>query len=582
MSVSTAALVISAAVSVALIARLLLRGAGKSVSVGSHIGYTVVIVGVCAGLWVFLLMAADWCVARIASARSYVAGHRRRAVRIGLLVGAVPIMIALLYWVSVARRAGTPGLATGARVAAEVLGACGLSGGTVFLTLRPYLVGPRAGRRVRRFAAGASAWLTCGILLIALRVGTPGWVLVGVFGILMYGWLLFSDHRGMAGDGDFFRCYTGMAYATVGALLWLHVMSLTTLARWAGETALAVLTGAIASGVVWRRLRRAGRGLSRFAFAGATTVLAYVLFLLFDDQMLGGPLEAPLLVLMLWLSVRLWRWMSDEDRRLAVGAGADVVFALTLGSVLVVSLAWLANVLDLPPVEVGVLRDIASSVGQSAEIAPWIWGLVYGLLTAAYLTAAFGVRRSRALVRRMESARLTPAVAAARRTSTVLGIGLMLMAFLGLAAPPAVGPVLSHRIRERYTVAAQDRLTADDAVAVYQAIAQQLARSPANVAVLIEMFEDIHKQHPPTHGGDQPTSGELALSLRMGELQGRAAAVEQAASDPSDPVTDGRPDAEAAAEQSTDQQLARPLQDVSDLETRLAEEQGARERAEES
>src|SRR5581483_221651 len=101
---------------------------------------------------------------------------------------------------------------------------------------------------------------------------------------------------------------------------------------------------------IWRRSRES-RPIVRWLGTAATVLVpGYLVFLVLDDQLLGGVLVAPLFPVVVWLGIRLWRRMG-ADRRIAVKAAADVVFALILGAVLVSSLAWLANLLAMPPAE---------------------------------------------------------------------------------------------------------------------------------------------------------------------------------------------------------------------------------------
>ena len=257
--------------------------------------------------------------------------------------------------------------------------------------------------------------------------------------------------------------------------------------------------------------------------------------------------------LLVWQAIRLWRRMA-ASQRIGVKAGADVVFALALGATLVFFLIWLANLLDLPPSEVGALKRLAGSVGKAVEVPPWIWACVYALLTAAFLLVAAGPRRLRAVPRRIASARIVSTVKAMRRTLTMTGIGLMVLALLGLAVPPAIGPIIARQVRDTYTVAAQEELDADAAIAVYQAITAQLSASSPRPVVLVDLLVDVHKADPPDRRTGRPTPAELDLAHRLGALQAKLVAGEPPKLDPPVPA-----------------KLTEPIHDATDLTHRLDE-----------
>jgi hypothetical protein len=403
-----------------------------------------------------------------------------------------------------------------AEVLAHAVLACLVGGVTMLLMLWPYVVGPRAKRSTRIVAAVAGVWLTAVVFLATQHQLTVGGPLAIALMVLVFGWLEWRRRRGSAGDSDYFRGFGAVGCFVFVALLWSRAISPGTVAKFVGETALACALGAVLAVEIWRRLK-----LRRLAWPTSVVALSYVLFLLFDGQMLGGQLEAPLFPLMGWLSMRLWRRMLASDR-VAVKAASDVVFALTLGAVLVLFLVWLANLLNLPAAEVAVLKRTAEIIGRAVDLPWWFWACVYVLLAAVFVLTALGPRRLQPVATRLKSLRLVPAIAVVRRTFIVTRIGLVLMVFLGLVVPPAVGPILGDRIREQYTVAKQAELDAERATAVYQAITAQfrpLTRATANLAVLAQMFDDIHRASPPHKGTDQPTAVELSLARQMGRLQ---------------------------------------------------------------
>jgi hypothetical protein len=69
-----------------------------------------------------------------------------------------------------------------------------------------------------------------------------------------------------------------------------------------------------------------------------------------------------------WGSFLLWRKMTGS-RRLAVKAGADLVFALLLGAQAVLLLVWLANLLGMPRPEVLALRAVLGRAGRLEHVS---------------------------------------------------------------------------------------------------------------------------------------------------------------------------------------------------------------------
>jgi hypothetical protein len=96
-----------------------------------------------------------------------------------------------------------------------------------------------------------------------------------------------------------------------------------------------------------------------------------------------------LLPVTVWLSVGLWRRMNDAER-LWMRAGADLTVALLLGASLVLTLVWLANLLDMPAAEVSALRDAAGRAAVLIDVPWWAWFGLYLALAAA--TLAFALR----------------------------------------------------------------------------------------------------------------------------------------------------------------------------------------------
>lgn len=558
-SVPPVVLVIATAVAVAASARLILRGLGFPTSVGQHVLYDVVIVVVGAVIWCVVAAAAWWVHGRVGPARRYVVEHRGTVTAACLVLVAVAAAITLLFVAATAWRGGVPG--TVAEVVGRILLAVVLGGSTVLITLWPYVIGPRASRGPRIAGAVAAGWLAVGAFLLAIHLFTPGSVLVGGYLLAQYAWILTADKRDMRGEPDFYRGMVASAYLVVGAGFWARIIPAGTVATWAGETALAALIGTATALLIWRAVRDARPIPRRLGMVAIVLVPAYLLFLLFDDQLLGGLLEAPVFPLAGWLAFLLWRHMRTSTR-VIVKAGGDIVFALTAGSVLVLFLAWLANVLALAPAEVEVIKRVASAVRDAVELPPWLWACCYVALTGGYLLAALGPGRFQSIPRRLGALHVVPGVDAVRRTSTVTGIGLMALAFLGLVVPPTATTLLGNEIRQRYTIAAQEELAARDRIAVYQAITTQLRGSPVHLTVLSDLVEEVHHAEPPA-GTDAPSPAELDLAHRLGQLQ--AQTLVGAFNRP-------QPNPEAAA---TEAELDRPIRNVDDLDDRLTRQRQA-------
>jgi hypothetical protein len=552
--------VIATAVAIAASTRFLIRGFGFPTSVGQHILYDVAIVVVGALIWCLVAAIAWWAHGRVGQARRCVVEHRGTVATVCLVLVAVAAVITLLFVAATAWRGGSPG--TVAEVVGRILLAVVLGGGTVLITLWPYVIGPRASRGPRVAGAVAAGWLAVGAFLLAIHHFPPGSVLVGVYLVAQYAWIRTADKREMRGEPDFYRGLVAGAYLVIGAGFWARIIPVGTVAKWAGETALAALVGTVTALLIWRGVRDARPIPRRLGTVAIVLVPAYLLFLLFDDQLLGGLLDVPVFPLAGWLAFRLWRHMRTSTR-VTVKAAGDIVFALTAGSVLVLFLAWLANVLALAPAEVEVIKRVAAAVRYAVELPPWVWACGYVALTGGYLLAALGPSRFQSIPRRLGALHVVPGLDAVRRTFTMTGVGLMALAFLGLVVPPAASTLLGNEIRQRYTIAAQEELEASDRIAVYQAIASQLRGSPVRLTVLAELVEDVHRAEPPATGADTPAPAELNLAHRLGQLQARTLV---------GPFNRPQANPQAAV---TEVELDRPIRNVDDLDDRLTRQQQA-------
>lgn len=489
----------------------------------------------------------------------FAAGHRR-AVWTGLAVaGAWAALLAVAGVVALGWSGGPAGDTAAAVFTA--LCATAVAVLVVSLLLGRLLGGARRGR-VRRIAVALGLYLAVALFLL-LTHRSPGGALVGVaLAVLFFTVPSAAEARAPEAAepyiaflllvGVFALVETGVSYG--GAL------------RVGAQVLLVAVLGTVTVLFVRRLAYWHGR-LGRFATAAAIVPLAYVLYVAFDGQLLGGLWEAPLFVPMVWLVPRLWRRMQN-DRRPLVAAAADLVLAVLLGGVLVLFLAWLANVLDLPPTEVTALRGAADNLGELIDLPWWTWAGTGILLAAVHLTAALGPRRLRRAGELLGRTRLPGALDVLSRTLSVLKTVLLSLVLLGLAGPPAVEPVLGHRIRDRYTADRQEELDARGRTALYQEITLRFTGTPQALPVLTEMLTEVHERTAGHPGQEQPTADARDLAHRMGELQARTFPF-PALFDPGVPSTAATAAEEAAEEAGMDA----PLADSADLTTRLAQEE---------
>jgi hypothetical protein len=343
----------------------------------------------------------------------------------------------------------------------------------------------------------------------------------------------------------------------------------------AGQTLFALGVGTISACLVlhWTR------GLSprwRWLRAPAAAALAgYPLFLLLAGELLGGVDEVALLPILATLVVLGWRAMA-RSRRVVVKGAADTVGALGLGVVGVLTLVWLANVLDLPRTEVNAIQEVAARLREVIDLPWWLWALVFAAMAGAQLALAFGPRWAtgvRAWVRRV-----TAGVKLGHRTGSITGVVLMFAAFVVAVAPVAAAPVLAHRIRVHYTVSLSAQAEAEREQAVCEAVTRAFsAPNPPDVHVLRAMLADIHAIDHAHRAGDGPTSTEAGLARQLGQLQGHVRErVTGSGADTASDTNTALPPPDAAAG------LVAPIADAADLTRRLttveAQDQGANRR----
>lgn len=240
--------------------------------------------------------------------------------------------------------------------------------------------------------------------------------------------------------------------------------------------ALVVVCGAWACVLALRRTRALRRRWQRAvpdAIAVATTGAA--LLLLLDHRLLTAlPATGLLFPAAVWGSVLAWRKMTGS-RRLAVKAGADLVFALLLGGEVVLLLVWLANLLAMPRAEVVVLRAVLGRAGGLADLPWWAWTSAWLLLAAASLAFIRWPSRLENAAKRFARWRIVPVAQIAERALTGLHIGLLTVVFVGLAAPSALTSTVGRQLSAAYEVAFQRELLQEGELAAYTAISSQLA-----------------------------------------------------------------------------------------------------------
>ncbi len=436
--------------------------------------------------------------------------RRRAAWAVSCVVGAGAVLLAVAGAVALGWSGEPAG--TVATVAVKAVCACAVGTGTALLWLGRALVRVRH-PTLRPAVIALSLYLSAACFLV-FEHRSPGGILVAVPLVPMFIGVTFMRDTPITPATGVFLLFTAVGFAETGAVSGGQA------ARLLAQAVVAAVMGTVTVLCVRRFAHWHGR-LLRFATAAAILPLAYVMFLWFDGQLLGGPLEVPLFAPMLWLIVRLWRRMQADGRTL-VSAAADIVFATLLGALLVLFLVWLANVLGLPVVEVRALRGGAADLGGLIDLPWWTWAGADILLAAAFLTTALGPQRFRRIAEMPGRIRIPGALGVLRRTLSVLKIVLLSLVFLGLAGPPTLWPVLSRHIQARYTAELQEELDARGQIALYQEITLRFAHSPQALPVLTEMLIRVHDSTAPrSDQSDQsgPTPAERDLAYRMGGLQ---------------------------------------------------------------
>jgi hypothetical protein len=324
-------------------------------------------------------------------------------------------------------------------------------------------------------------------------------------------------------------CLAAVAAAAAAVLIAAEGTVLAEIVAFALPAALVMACGTWACVLAFRRTRGFRRRWQRAApdVVAAATIGATLLLLADHPLLTALPAAGLLFPAAAWGSFLLWRKMNGSER-LAVRAGADLVFALLLGGVVVLLLVWLANLLGMPRSEVAVLREVLDRVGTLADLPWWAWTGAWLLLAAASLAFIRWPGRLNAAAKRFERWQAVTVTEITERALTGLHVGLLTIVFVGLAAPPALTSTLGRRLSAAYEVAFQRELVEQGEVAAYTAIATQLAAQPRS-PVLNRLVTKIHEISPPEDRLDASAT-ETENAHRLGEAQALALALAAAPS----------------------------------------------------
>jgi hypothetical protein len=262
----------------------------------------------------------------------------------------------------------------------------------------------------------------------------------------------------------------------------------------------------------------------------AALLTALVLITLFSHDLLTTiPAAGLLFPAAAWFSARTWGVMT-RSRRLVVRVAADLVLSLLLGIDVVLFVVWLANLLDLPRVEMVVLRGVLDRVGALVDLPWWLWATLYALLAAASLAMARwpAARLSRlreAVAGSARRLRLVPSVNAGRRLLTCVHIGLLVTVLIGASVPAVVAQPLRGKLKARYQVAVQREWQAEAEQTAYEQIRQRFTAGPTTlppVVPLIDLVGKVHEISAPGPAQQDATGVERDLARRLGALQAAA------------------------------------------------------------
>jgi hypothetical protein len=409
----------------------------------------------------------------------------------------------------------------------------------------------------------SAAWLTRrGIIRASVDAGIGTGIATGIVGAVLlrfygnlghWGWLLVLPVAVLAGAfGAFtFCCLRAAAVlarlATGCVPLWPRRVRLLIVAAVivAGGllvategTALAAIVafclplalvagcGGWACALVLRRTRGTGRRWPRPAAdaIAVATVTAFLLVLLRHSLLTAGPAAGLLFPVAVWGTFRLWRAMATSSQ-LAVKAAANITGSLLFGGELVLLLVWLANVLRFSVPVVAALRWWLAQAGSRADLPWWAWTGLYAVLAGLGVAIIRWPERTKRLASRITRLQVFPAADVAQQVLTCAHIGLLAIVLVGLAAPPAMSPVLKRQLSQAYLVALQREF--DDAAEVYayEDIARHFSAAGAGHATLTAMITKVDAVAGPGDPRQGATSTEDDLARRLGEAQAQALAL---------------------------------------------------------
>lgn len=357
---------------------------------------------------------------------------------------------------------------------------------------------------------------------------------------------------------------TAGGLAAVLAGIWFlgslaHRDPMPALGRWAAaalpRTAFILIIGVWAGVLTHRRVRSSRHRWLRYTVdVIAVAVAAACARALFDRDMLATMPAAGLLFPPgVWASFLTWRAMT-ASKRLAARAGADVVLSLLLGTCLVLLVVWAANLLGLPRREVAALRAGLDRAGVLADLPWWLWASLYALLTGLALAPLLRPGHFAAITRWQK--RVVPPASVTRRVLTCVHIGLLTVVLIGLAAPPAVAPVLRSQIAARYRLALQRELAANGELAAYQEIRRQFTASTLPpVTPLADVIAEIGTIGSQAATPTEAVSTEQDLARRVGQFEATTLVLVRLPQ---------------ASEDAIPVRLDSPIQGEADLRSRLA------------
>jgi hypothetical protein len=207
-----------------------------------------------------------------------------------------------------------------------------------------------------------------------------------------------------------------------------------------------------------------------------------------------------------------------RSHRLTARAGADLTLSLLLGAELVLFLVWLANLLDMSRSEVAALRAILARAGALVDLPWWCWTTLYVLLAALSLAFVLRPAATAKLRKWFAQLRVRSVADVTRRLLSGAHIGLLAIALVALATPPALGPTLQRQLAAAYTVALQRRFEAQGEWDAYTQIRRQFTGAAAPRS-LVQIVTEIHDDSRPPPGDDNATTTEEQLAQRVGALQ---------------------------------------------------------------